>query len=148
MPPYNPRMPWGDELFRQLVAQRAASLGKTVPAMLREAGLSPNYLKEGRPRGRRLDTLAAIAHALDWTIDEITSLADERSPTGPLNFDYLVAAVRVTLAVFESPLAPEDIERRAHITARVYDLFREAGGVPDAIGLTAVATMIKAETTR
>jgi len=76
--------------------------------MLREAGLSPNYLKEGRPRGRRLDTLAAIAHALDWTIDEITSLADERSPTGPLNFDYL-AAVRVTLAVFESALVPEDI---------------------------------------
>ena len=147
MPPYNPRMLWDDELFRQRVAQRAASLGKTVPAMLREAGLSPNYLKEDRPRGRRLDTLAAIAHALDWTIDEITSLADERSPTGPLNFDYL-AAVRVTLAVFESPLVPEDIDRRAHITARVYDLIREAGGVPDAIGLAAVAAMIRAETTR
>ena len=115
--------------------------------MLREAGLSPNYLKEDRPRGRCLDTLAAIAHALDWTIDEITSLADERSPTGPLNFDYL-AAVRVTLAVFESPLVPEDIDRRAHITARVYDLIREAGGVPDAIGLAAVAAMIRAKTTR
>jgi hypothetical protein len=145
---FNPRMPWDDDAFRQRVTARAAFLGKTVSAVLREAGLSPSYLKSTRPRGRRLDTLAAVAHALEWTIDEVAGLAAPQVATAALNFSYLTAAVRVTSSIFGRALSAEEGARTARTIARVYDIFREAGAVPDETGLALVTAAIKTETTR
>ena len=45
--------------FDSALHSRQPPSGRRFPAVLREAELSPNYLKDNRPRGRRLDTLAA-----------------------------------------------------------------------------------------
>jgi hypothetical protein len=56
---------WSDRGFRDRVERLAAQKGKTIPEVLKDAGLSPDYFRKGSPRGRNIYAIIKIANVLD-----------------------------------------------------------------------------------
>jgi hypothetical protein len=61
---------WSEEAFLKRVHRRVAELGKAESALLREAGLDDSLIRKVPGRARRMDSIASIARALDWTLAE------------------------------------------------------------------------------
>ena len=61
---------WSEEAFLERVHRRVAELGKAESALLREAGLDDSLIRKVPGRARRMDSIASIARALDWTLAE------------------------------------------------------------------------------
>jgi hypothetical protein len=61
---------WSEEAFLERVRRRVAQLGKAESALLRAAGVSQDLIRKVPDHGRRIDSVAAIARALDWTLAE------------------------------------------------------------------------------
>jgi hypothetical protein len=57
-------MAWNDKVFRDIVVQRAAEIGKSQAQVLHEAGLSKGWMAPGD--GRRIGTIEQIMKPLGW----------------------------------------------------------------------------------
>ncbi len=67
----NLAMASSEEEFRARVVARAAELGRSVRSVLIEAGVALDILDKVPTSGRRVDTLAKIAGALQWTLPQL-----------------------------------------------------------------------------
>ena len=61
---------WSEEAFAERVRRRVAELEKSESALLRAAGVSEDLIRKVPENGRRIDSVAKIARALDWTLAE------------------------------------------------------------------------------
>lgn len=67
-------MGWSDEDFRARIAQRCTELGCSKRSVLKAAALAHDYLQTEPQHGRRIDNLAKLAVALNWSLGELLGL--------------------------------------------------------------------------
>ncbi len=118
---------WSEEAFLERVRRRVAELGKAESALLREAGLDVSLIRKVPGRARRMDSIAAIARALDWTLADAIGV----QPTSRVDRSML----RTALLVAERKV-PRRVADRDEVVSRAAALFyeilaeRKEGGEP------------------
>ncbi len=118
---------WSEEAFLQRVRARVAELGQAESALLRAAGLTDSLIRKVPGRARRMDSVAAIARALDWTLAEAIGV----EPTARVDRSML----RTALLVAEKKV-PRRAADRVEVVCRAAALFyeilteRKEGGQP------------------
>lgn len=117
---------WSEEEFRSRVERRAVDLGRSLRSVMRQAGLSEDYLKRPAQSGRRIDNLARIAVALDWSLAEVLGI-EFAAPMLVLDVDILERALFVAIMAIGDnvPFGPEWRKVVARASARAYDLLIE-----------------------
>lgn len=97
---------WSEEAFLERVRRRVAELGKSESALLRDAGVSEDLIRKVAERGRRIDSIAAIARALDWTLAEAIGVqSTSRVETELLRTALVVAERKVPRRLESRPQA-------------------------------------------
>ncbi len=82
---------WSEEAFLERVRRRVAELGKAESALLREAGLEESLIRKVPGRARRMDSIASIARALDWSLADAIGV----QPTSRVDVELLRMAMLV-----------------------------------------------------
>jgi hypothetical protein len=62
---------WDDEALRERIKARAGALGRSVRSVLREAGLTLDFLAKTPAAGRRVDSLAKLGPPLQWNLQQV-----------------------------------------------------------------------------
>jgi hypothetical protein len=105
---------WSEEAFLDRVRRRVRDLGKSESALLRDAGVSQDLIRKGAEHGRRIDSIAAIAGALDWTLAEAIGV----QPAARVDLSLLARAILVA-----DQLIPRQLDDRAALVSRAAALF-------------------------
>lgn len=111
---------WSDEDFRARVAQRCVDLGRSKRSVLRAAGLAHDYLQTEPAHGRRVDNLAKLAEALQWSMGELMGLkavsVDERT---------MLRAYRSMQRIAQRTALPSDTDK-VWVLTQIYNMYDEA----------------------
>lgn len=111
---------WSEEAFLDRVRRRVAELGKSESALLREAGVGEDLIRKVPGRARRMDSIASIARALDWTLAEAIGIQS----TSKVDVEMLGRAILV--ADRKLPRRLEDRMRTvSQAAALFYDILSE-----------------------
>jgi hypothetical protein len=105
---------WSEEAFLDRIRNRVAELGKSESALLAAAGVSVDLIRKVPEHGRRIDKVAEIARALDWTLAEAIGVQS----TPRVNIELL----RTALIVAERKV-PRRIEDRLQVVCDAVALF-------------------------
>jgi hypothetical protein len=71
---------WSDAAFRERVVHRCDELRKSQGQVLKEAGLTHDYLTNEPAHGRRIDRLARLCTPLQWSLAELLGLNAKVNP--------------------------------------------------------------------
>jgi hypothetical protein len=74
---------WSDDEFCARVVKRCAELQKSQRDVLKEAGVAHDYLQTDPAHGRRIDRVARVAEALDWSLPEILGIKPPAAQIDP-----------------------------------------------------------------
>ena len=111
---------WSEEAFIERIRRRVAELDKPESALLREAGVSEDLIRKVPGYGRRIDSIAAIARALGWTLAE--AIGAQATPRVD------VEMLRLALFAAERKV-PRRLDGRSQVicqaAARFYDILAE-----------------------
>lgn len=127
---------WSEDAFQDRVKRRVIELGQSESALLRAAGVSEDLIRKRPGVARRMDSICAIARALDWTLAEAIGV----QATPRVDIDLLTRA----MVVAEQKI-PRRIDERgswvAKAAATFYDILadRRAQGTPIASDEEALA---------
>jgi hypothetical protein len=107
---------WSEEAFLERVRRRVAELGKAESVLLRDAGADISLIRKVPGRARRMDSIASIARALDWTLAE--AIGVQSTPRVD------VELLRIALVVAEKKV-PRRAADRALVVCQAAALFYE-----------------------
>ncbi len=118
---------WSEEAFLERVRRRVAELGKAESALLRDAGLEESLIRKVPGRARRMDTIASIARALDWSLADAIGI----KPTSRVDVELLRMAMLVAERKVPRRVADRDLVV-CQATALFYQILaeREDAGRP------------------
>lgn len=132
----NRAMPtWSEEDFQRRVEARIAQLGVTETRLLRGKGFTGDEIRTVAKQGRRIDTIAKIATALQWTLGQAIGIHD---PTLFLDREREIDPTKLarSLSIAEDAVGDYTAEDRLTLVADaaslVYSVLaeREAAGRP------------------
>ena len=144
---------WSEERFAERVVKLAQARGMSVTAVMRQAGLTGDFLAHPPRSGRRIDSLTRIARVLQVTVSHLIGDNEAPLPTATLaknrTMISLVANIALYLAAeeygsngdsagFSASSAPDagvahrrfDGDRRSERAAA--DSYRELSPIPQA----------------
>jgi hypothetical protein len=138
---------WSESEFQDRVRARIAQLGEPETTLLRRAGLSGDEIRKIPKRGRRVDTVVAIAHALKWTVGQAVGLQD---PTLFLDREREIDPRKLTMAleiaedvIGENPEG-DRIGVLADVASLVYSVISEREAEGDPIDGETIRSVVKA----
>jgi hypothetical protein len=141
---------WSEKEFQARVTARLKQLGTTETAALRAVGGTGDEIRKTAKRGRRIDTILLIAHALKWTLGQALGLQD---PTAFYDRDLAVDPRKLARAwaIAEEAIGdnPEGqkVEVLAEASSLIYSVLseREASGesLDDVGARSAVASLLR-----